>query len=258
VVEVTEDEYVSQLLEEIGDARIRLQTSTMSTVMEEFGVEVRIRPDVIRAGYCSVAGNYFNDPPRMVVAESPTSRRVAFTVLHELAHHLIRASYTYAYRFTSLARAPQLEEAVCDRFAAEVLVPTSLVEAVVSEGIPQATELAELYRRSVGSGVVCVRSAAKRLLVPGYVVVAVDNVIHYAVSHRMLLDIEKGSRQVPGSLFTEAAVNGSANGITQLSVRHGVLSAALLGDVARGDDQLFFGVFVEPPLAVDATRDTND
>jgi IrrE N-terminal-like domain len=263
VVGVVEDEYVAQLLEEVGDARIRLQTSTISTVTEEFGVKVRTRPDVVQAGYCTVAGNYFNDPPRMVVAESSTPRRVAFTVLHELAHHLIRASYRYAYRFTSLARAPQVEEAVCDRFAAEILVPTPLVEAIVSDGIPHAAELAELYRQSLGSGVVCIRSAAERLSVPGYLVVAVDNVITYAVSNRMLLDIEKGSLQVPRSLFAEAEASGVADGITQLSVRHGVLSAPLLGDVARGDDRLLFGVFVEPQLqdplfsAVNPTRGRN-
>ena len=98
-----------------------------------------------------------------------------------------------------------------------------------------------------GSGAVCARSAAERLTDPGYVVVVVDNVITYACNSDMLVDIERHVLQPPDSLFAEAMARGRASGVTQLVCRPGHWTGPLAGDVARGDDNLTFGVFVEGP-----------
>lgn len=234
------DEGVDMLIEVVRDVRDRLQSDAIRTVLDHFGVPVRLRPDSVVAGCCTVAGTYFHDPPRIAVAVSPTPRRIAFTVLHELAHHLIRRSYA----FTSLARSPEKEERVCDRFAAEILVPAALVSEVVTSGQPKAVELAELYRRSRGSGAVCIRSAADHVANPGYLVVVVENTITYAVNVGMLLDLERNVTQPPDSLFMVASVAGSASGTTQLLCRPGHLTGPLRGDVAVGLDRLTLGVFV--------------
>jgi hypothetical protein len=234
------DERISRLLEIVGDARTALQTLPIPTV-ESFGVRVRLRPDSIVAGYCTVSGTYFHNPPRIAVAETPTQRRIAFTVLHEFAHHLLRGSY----EFSSLARNPHLEEELCDSFAAEILVPSALLDEVMTSEPPTSQEICDLYRRSYGSGAVCARRVSERLTTSGYVVVAVENEITYAFSVDMLVDIERHVAQQPESLFSAASRVGAASGVTQLVCRPGHMTAPLMGDVVRGDDNLTFGVFQE-------------
>lgn len=236
------DECVAVLIETVGARRERLQLATTKTVEQDFGISVRIRPDSVTEGCCRVAGTYFHNPDRITVAQSTTPRRLHFTILHELAHCLIRNDYA----LFDLARSRDREERVCDLFAAEILLPQSLIEEVIGSAEPSAAHLVSLYLLSAASGAVCARAAGERLKRPGYAVVATDNQIHYSFGHSMLVELERFVPQPPDSLFESARINGrTAVGVTQLLSRPGHWSPSMWGDVAIGDDGLTFGVFTE-------------
>lgn len=71
------------------------------------------------------SGYYRPDPPTIYLHPS-SYRRNAFTVLHELAHHLQRHHSEWGFHLMDIRDAKQrlrIEEMICDRFAAEVLLP---------------------------------------------------------------------------------------------------------------------------------------
>lgn len=71
------------------------------------------------------SGYYRPDPPTIYL-HSSSYRRNAFTVLHELAHHLQRHHSEWGFHLMDIRDTKQrlrIEEMVCDRFAAAVLLP---------------------------------------------------------------------------------------------------------------------------------------
>lgn len=136
-------------------------------------IEVRKISEGRSSDGCSVAGAYLDEetPPVLAVARSQSTGRQAFTVLHELAHHLQRTSSALAQALLDAKeRAADLEEAICDAFAASVLLPDVEVSAVFTASSPTVYDVAELRRSSSASrAAVCVR-AAQRLTSPGHVV----------------------------------------------------------------------------------------
>lgn len=72
------------------------------------------------------SGYYRPDPPTIYLHHAPW-RRNAFTVLHELAHHLQRHHPEWGFHLMDIRDIKQrmrVEEMVCDHFAAEILLPT--------------------------------------------------------------------------------------------------------------------------------------
>lgn len=125
---------------------------------------------------CSVAGTYYNETssslPIISVAQSMSSGRDAFTALHELGHHLQRTRGPLADELAELDVELSfiVEDEVCNRFAAAVLIPADLADAVFGEGTPTAGNVVELANRTIASrSAVCVR-ASQHLKTPGLVV----------------------------------------------------------------------------------------
>jgi hypothetical protein len=139
------------------------------------------RKDLV-ADECSTDGYYdpFIDPecPRIIYADDVAPRRIRFTLLHELGHHLFNTS---AARLLddldrlggSSERAKRLEEFVCHGFASELLLPTQLVDHVLptnSPVLPQHVRELHESAREVSLDAVAVR-VAHRLHTPGAVVI---------------------------------------------------------------------------------------
>jgi len=125
---------------------------------------------------CNVAGTYYDGTssslPIIAVAQSMSSGRDAFTALHELGHHLQRTTGPLADQLAELdiELSFVVEDEVCNRFAAAVLIPADTAAAVLGGGTPTAGDVVELTRRSSASrSAVCVR-AGQHLETPGLVV----------------------------------------------------------------------------------------
>jgi hypothetical protein len=191
---------------------------------------------------CSVAGVYFADehPPVLAVAAAASAGRRAFTALHEFGHHLQR---TQTPLMDLLLQQPDggilLEEAACDAFAAEILLPRDLVDRFIGNRGPSGPNVVDLWHASDASrAAVCVR-AAQRLPAPGQVVLLnSDGTVSFAASMG-LPPVKRASQQGDiGTVRDAFRRSGRATGRTRLRYRDGILGEELHAQVVPMDGYL--------------------
>jgi len=235
------DRCVSRLVVEIGDIRAALASATLDTIRNCIGIAVTEREEYRSSGFCAVDGCYFQDPPRIIIAAAAEPRRRAFTALHELAHHLIRNDWDLMW----LARDRNLEEEVCDEFAAEVLDSAELCDRLLSMP-PTALEFVALYESSNASRASCARRVASRIPSTGHAVVTLGTVTAYcATAHspfRSQYEVDQGE----DSIFGSAVRDGSAKGQARLVYRESVVSPIFNAEAVRSGEHVF-AIFVEIP-----------
>lgn len=102
-----------------------LREDPVGTLERYAGIKVIYSQRQAEAG-CGKGGGYYRDDPPTIYLHPASSRRNAFTVLHELAHHLQRNHTEWGYSLMDIRNRNQrvrIEEMVCDQFAAEILLP---------------------------------------------------------------------------------------------------------------------------------------
>ena len=173
---------------------------------------------------CNVAGTYYDatasSPAIIAVAESWSTGRNAFTALHELGHHLQRTTADLADELGELAAEVsfRVEDAVCDRFSAAVLIPSDVATSALGEGTPTAGDVVSLASRTSASrAAVCVR-AAQQLTTPGIIVLLNgDDIVEFSSSSGHVFGIRRGSNQGAVALIRQARQR-SADGVTDFRV----------------------------------------
>lgn len=192
---------------------------------------------------CSVAGAYYGteDPPLLTVAEATSPGRRAFTALHELGHHLQQSDFDLDDTVHTQGRnAAEFEDAACDAFAADVLLPEELVTHHMSDGTPTADDIVALRRASSASrAAVCVR-AAQRLAVPGHIVLLNGaGIVQFAAVH-LMPRLARGSDQSPTQVVGQAlsTTGGRARGRIRLRYRDGIEGDELYAQAAPMDGLL--------------------
>ncbi len=125
------------------DVRADLASEDTVTAVELHFPEVEVRPllsGLHPSDECSVDGFYDANlsPPRrfIFVVPSVSEARRRFTILHELGHHLLQTSAAHFLDAIDAAavggQTPMsIEESVCHRFAARILVPDGTLDEVV-------------------------------------------------------------------------------------------------------------------------------
>ncbi|MEU0990913.1 ImmA/IrrE family metallo-endopeptidase [Streptomyces sp. NPDC005953] len=196
---------------------------------------VDLVPEARTGSRCSVAGAYdFGPPARISVADAASRARRDFTALHELGHHLQKHSFDLMDAFESQSDGGlQLEDAACDAFAAEILLPTPLVDHHLDAAGPTAPDIVELWRASGASRMaVCVR-AVQHLPAPGHILLLdTGGQVVFAASHG-LPPLRRGSFQGDIPTIAQArAGQGRAGGRTQVRYRDGILGRELHAQTA--------------------------
>jgi hypothetical protein len=221
-----------RVLEQLSPgAATRLGTDPFATLPTFTDLEVRLVPEAetgARPGNagCSVAGVYIHDavPPILGVAVSTSAGRRAFTVLHEFGHHLQQGQPTLAGVLLEQSDGGiALEDAACDAFAADILLPPSLVDRFIGTRGPTAVQIVDLWQASVASrAAACVR-AAQRLSSPGHIVLLdEEGKVSFATSIG-LPPIARGSVQSDIGTVREAlAGSGRAAGRARVRYRDGI------------------------------------
>lgn len=222
------------------DLRAALFADAFTALGSQTDLVVRLMPEAETGRQstgpsCSVAGVYIADeqPPVLAVAAATSAGRRAFTVLHEFGHHLQR---TQTVLMDLLLQQPDggilLEEAACDAFAAEILLPRDLVDRFIDKRGPTGPNVVDLWRASDASrAAVCVR-AAQRLPAPGHLVLLdSDGTVSFAASMG-LPPVKRGSQLGDIGTVRDAYLrSGRATGRTRLRYRDGILGEELHAQV---------------------------
>jgi hypothetical protein len=121
-----------------------------------------------------------------VVMYAPTkySRRENFTLVHELAHHLVENDDDALDWIADRDDPDRDLESLCDRIAQYLLLSEQLVNSVLAGQTPRAEHVNALYDASMASEPVCAIALAARLPVQGAVIIADlggDTVIYASV-----------------------------------------------------------------------------
>jgi Zn-dependent peptidase ImmA (M78 family) len=174
-----------------------LAVDPATVLRQRYGIEVVLRPPAA-PGKCSIDGSYRRNPLRISVSSALSTRRVLFSILHEFGHHLQRRSFeAIDARTRAGKKAVAFEEDVCDAFAADILVPDTLVDEILDGHDVTAAALVRLFHESQASREACCVRIVQRLRTDGYVILAdADGVIRFAASnhdYRIRRDTEQGS-----------------------------------------------------------------
>lgn len=189
--------------------RSRLFDDALSALASRDDIDVRMVPDQeVDASGCSVAGGYLADhtPPVLVVSESTSRGRRAFTALHEYGHHLQQSVFDLMERLTQQRDGGlALEDAACDTFASAILLPKELVKQHIGDRGPSADTVLSLWHAApqVSRAAVCVR-AALTLQIPGHVTLLDKNGVIVFSSSRELPPLRRGSDQSRVSIVVAA------------------------------------------------------
>jgi Zn-dependent peptidase ImmA (M78 family) len=203
-------------------------------------------------GRCSVAGAYYGneDPPLLLVAHAASSGRRAFTALHELGHHLQQSDFDLdETAHAHGANRAEFEDAACDAFAAEMLLPEDLVNQHLPAGTPTADDVAALHAASSASrAAACVR-AVQRLSSPGLVVLLDnDGTVQFAATHQLprpTRDSDQSHAEVVSRALS--TTNGRARGRNRFRYRDGIEGDELYAQAAPMDGYLVLVAVTERP-----------
>jgi len=218
----------------------RLGMEAMAELESWEELVIQIVPEFQTNPQCSVAGAYISDenPPILAVGNSLSSGRRAFTVLHELGHHLQQTRPSLISSLLSQSDdGLELEDAACNSFAATVLLPRELVDRYISPKGPTAGDVISLWGPNGAStasrAAVCV-GAAERLLSPGHVLLLDTNgTVSFDANHG-LPPLRRGSDQSSVPVIKRALENPrhEAGGRTRLVYRDRFMGDELYAQVA--------------------------
>jgi hypothetical protein len=127
-----------------------LRNDPFGALMHDPAIAVAIEDDLVDTG-CG-GGGYYRPSPPTIHLHPATSRRDNFTLLHELGHHLQQWHDQWGYVLIDMAASDRrtIEEAVCDQFAAHVLLPVGEADRRATSLHP-ADVMAGLFARSKAS-----------------------------------------------------------------------------------------------------------
>ncbi|MCL1899434.1 MAG: ImmA/IrrE family metallo-endopeptidase [Promicromonosporaceae bacterium] len=144
--------------------------------LQDMGITVKpvqtLGGDDVRGDGGTCDGMSFLQDGVILYAPSPASRRENFTLAHEYGHFLVSEQEDILDWLGDLPNPHRALETVCDQIASELLLPKSLIDAVVQGGVPRAAHLGALYDLSQASEPCCAIALANRLKVMGAVVIA--------------------------------------------------------------------------------------
>ncbi len=206
-------------------------------------------------GSCTIAAMLLKNltPREILLQRSGSRRRDAFSLLHELCHHLIDSDVETAemlFAFHDLKRSDQLEEDICDAFAAVVLISDEVLAEIVADGIT-ARSFLNLYNKSGASREACAVALARQLPSNGYIVVAERQRAHadssvtlarFSARHGDVPAIRRDTPQ-PNTAFERIGARKSIREQSDLVLASAARTDTYLCDIVVDGDYLF-GVFV--------------
>jgi Zn-dependent peptidase ImmA (M78 family) len=225
-----------ELEERWPGAAEQLRMDTVAALTGWAEVEVRMVPESAIDADCSVTGAYLYDGGHHVIAiaESASPGRRAFTGDHELGHHLQQTTdHLIDALFRPGVDSRALEEAACNGFAAQLLIPEQLTNLHIPAVGPTVHDIVDLWHAGNASRqAVCAR-AAERLPSPGHVLLLNSDGLVAFSSSRGEFPIGRGSDQSRISVVADQLRHGGTwSGKTRIAYRDGIFGSELYAQTA--------------------------
>lgn len=203
----------------------------------ELGLTVSIK-DSVAAG-CSVAGSH-TATSITVVKSDPA--RMRFTALHELGHVLAEDDETVQEALYAKTASRDLEEDVCDAFAARLLLSDDVVAAALTTYGRTARGLRSLVQSARASREACAVALAQRLAAPGYVGVAYASTgeLSFAARSGDVLPLRRGLDQSASALAPTLTGVATLNDRGTLRFANGTETQFMYLDAVRVDGLVYF------------------
>jgi hypothetical protein len=208
------------------------------------GITVTVAPQ--SEGGCSVAGSC-DRTARSITVVQAAKPRMRFTELHELAHLLGDDHDVFQTRLLELGGTTRraVEEDACEAFAAALLLPDEVVDAVLDETGVTARGVVELVESSAASREACAVAAAQRLRAPGYVMlVDRDGKAVFTARSGDALPIARSASQAGSVLGPVPLTRTALRERGELLYRGGTRTDLLYVDAVAGPDALLYIVAV--------------
>lgn len=231
----------------------RLQADPLAELAAWTEIRVAQVPDTQSDSRCSVAGGYLHDtnPPTLTVTRSLSGRRRQFTALHELGHHLQKtdARLGLAVR-RQLANPEAFEDAACDAFASQVLLPDDVLADWPTDRSPRAADIVAMFEQTQASRAACCVRAAERLHSHGFVAVLdAAGTVTFAAGRGDVFPPARGTSQAATPLVVSALRHRTSAQVdtTYVRYRDGSTSLELYGDAAWSNDYLIAVAVLDQP-----------
>ena len=220
-------------------SRDDLARSPITVIPDLFAIDVALQAQTDSAA-CPLHGSYFTEAGTIRVVQTASRGRVRLSVLHELAHHLITA-HDIGLDLLDYDEPRDVEEAICDAFAAAILLPDELVSQRIPETGPTAAEVAALWAASHASRAATCVAAASRLPAPGYVMLADPSArALFTAAHRIKYRVSAGTDPGEDSLPSKAIRRGGrSRGPASVRFGTGSTSPTYQGDAIVAGDYVF-------------------
>ena len=215
-----------------------LADDPIATIESLFDLTVDLSDDIPDKP-SSVPGHYYPRKARIVIERALSDGRTRFTALHELAHHLIRQHDALSLELKGPPPKSALEEAICDSFAGRVLIPDELVDQVIPETGPTASDVVALWQAGTASRSAAAVRAAEHLGASGHVMIAsTDGVAQFTATRGIEYVVAPGAQQHNG-VVRRAGKFGRGQGTDHVTYRTGNASEEFHVDAVREGDYVF-------------------
>lgn len=206
-------------------------------LIEAFDVTVTIK-DSVPSG-CSVAGSHTSSSITVVRSEPA---RMRFTALHELGHVLAEDDDIVQEAIHARAASRDLEEDICDAFAARLLLNDEVVTRALATYRRTARGLRELVRSATASREACAVAVAQRLDAPGYVGVIYPSsgVLSFAARSGDVLPLRRRLDQSASAIGPVLTGPSTLTERGSLRFENGTETHRMYLDAVRSDDLVYF------------------
>lgn len=162
--------WAERLVEAITDeAQADLAKIQASAIESHFGLRVVASTSFASRGEGGGCDGVSIIKDGIILYRPTETRRENFTLLHELAHHLIAQDEDCMSWLADQPDPRRQREQLCDLVAAKLLVPVQDVDAALAGGRPSADAVVRLFMDTEASRTACAVAIAQRLPCDGFV-----------------------------------------------------------------------------------------
>lgn len=151
------------------EVRLDIASDPLSAIEVHFGLTVTPAASFAERGAGGWCDGMSETKAGIILYRRTPSRRENFTLVHELAHHLVDDDEDCPSWLADQPDPPRLLEEVCDHIASDLLIAPEIMGRALDGRPPSAQTIAALHESTRASRTACAIAVAKKLPCDGFV-----------------------------------------------------------------------------------------